>query len=157
MPPFFWLYAISHSIWRPTIPQLPQCEHYTHLFCCFFSSPWGRSRKPMPSRCLFLALLFLCDKGFRMLQLKLFEKSVPTLGICWLNKKKRQIERQRECICFQFSDWSHFQDLCFLSSKMKMLSIVNPHVDLNLYDFVSSLEHKRTISKSCAGWSFPCI
>lgn len=55
----FWLYAISHSIWRPPIPQLPQCEHYTHLFCCFFSSPWGRSGKPLPSRCLFLDLTFI--------------------------------------------------------------------------------------------------
>ncbi len=55
-----WLYAISHSIWCPPILQFPQCEHYTHLFCCIFSSPWGRSEKPLPSSCLFFGSHFYC-------------------------------------------------------------------------------------------------
>jgi len=46
--------------------------------------------------CFWLSLQLFCDKASRMLQLKLFEKSVPNLGICWLNKLKRDRLKDRE-------------------------------------------------------------
>lgn len=59
----FWLYAISHSIWCPSILRLPRCEH------SLTSS--GSSSLPLEvilespcllAACFWISLLFLCDK-----------------------------------------------------------------------------------------------